>query len=204
MILSESDRSRVSQAVAKAERATSGEIVPLIVQRSDDYIDFRWRASSGLALLAGVAAYELLPTAGVPTLLWAQVATLVAGHFFAALPFVLRALVPRESFREAVRRRAIRGFHEHGLSATRDCTGILILVSLLEHRVEILADEGIHTQVPLGTWDAIVTQLIADIRSGRLADGLESAVTACGEILKQRFPARPDDRNELPNQLLIE
>ena len=79
--------------------------------------------------------------------------------------------------------------------------GILILVSLLEHRVQVLADSGINARVKPGTWDEVVEIILAGIRRGDLCQGLCDAIDRCGEILGREFPIQPDDVNELPDRL---
>ena len=76
-----------------------------------------------------------------------------------------------------------------------------LLVSLLEHRVQVLADSGINARVKPGTWDQVVEIVLAGIRQGDLCQGLCDAVDRCGEILAQEFPIQPDDVNELPDRL---
>ena len=93
-------------------------------------------------------------------------------------------------------------FTEHGLHYTRDHTGILIFVSLLEHQVEVLADRGINEKVEPGTWDEIVKTLTAGLKSGHACDAFCKAIDRCGEILAVHFPRQDDDRDELPNTLV--
>jgi len=93
-------------------------------------------------------------------------------------------------------------FIEQGLHHTRDKTGILILISLFEHRVFVLADQGINDRVPKATWDEIVRMVTEGIRSGRTADALCAAVARCGELLEQHFPVKKGDTDELPNLIV--
>jgi putative membrane protein len=88
------------------------------------------------------------------------------------------------------------------LHHTRDKTGILILVSLFEHRVFVLADRGINKQVPKETWDEIVHIVTEGIHSGRTCDALCAAIFRCGELLEVHFPKKTDDTDELPNLIL--
>jgi putative membrane protein len=80
----------------------------------------------------------------------------------------------------------------------------LILISLLEHRVEVLADKGINEKVSAGTWDEIVHIITAGLKSGNACDGFCQAIERCGEILAQHFPRSPDDQDELANKLVTE
>jgi putative membrane protein len=78
----------------------------------------------------------------------------------------------------------------------------LILVSLLEHRVEILADRGINQKVSAGTWDEIAHIITTGIKSGNACDAFCQAIERCGNILAEHFPRAADDRDELPNRLV--
>jgi putative membrane protein len=104
----------------------------------------------------------------------------------------------------AVDLRSFAAFTAHGLHHTREHTGILILISLLEHRVEVLADKGINEKVSPGTWDEIVQIVTIGLKSGNACDAFCKAIERCGEILAQHFPRPADDRDELGNKLLTE
>ncbi|HXT54624.1 MAG TPA: hypothetical protein VN826_08980, partial [Candidatus Eisenbacteria bacterium] len=84
----------------------------------------------------------------------------------------------------------------------RDHTGILILISLLEHRVEVLADRGINAKVEPATWQEI-SKIVADgLKANQACEAVCKAISRCGEILAAHFPRRSDDRNELPDRLV--
>jgi putative membrane protein len=184
----------IEAAVGRAERATSSEIVPMLVERSDSYADVRAGAAALLAFAAGALWLALWPRLArwtVPTQI---------GVFAALVWLLLRALLPLRLRRERVQRAAALAFHHGGLHSTRERTGILLYVSLLERQVAVLADQGIHARVPEGTWQDVVTRVLDGIRSGRADDGLVEAIRLCGEHLAAHFPRRPDDVNELPDR----
>ncbi|MCC6160177.1 MAG: TPM domain-containing protein [Deltaproteobacteria bacterium] len=198
--LSESDRDKIARAVAEAESHTSGEIVPVIVDASDDYPHADLVAGL-VGLFSAIAAAAIV---NVETG-WTAAVALVTAGFLAGLviarlfPALRVRLVGRGVIQTEVHQRALQAFVENGVSRTRDRTGILIFVSLLERRVEVLADEGIHAKVPDGTWDEVVALVLAGVRAGSLADGLTRAIARCGELLAKDFPRREDDTNELPD-----
>lgn len=105
--------------------------------------------------------------------------------------------------REKVRNRALRHFTESGVYSTRDHTGILIFISLMEKRVELLADQGISEKIPQDEWDDLVAALSRAMRDGQLADGLCTAVDSCGKKLSKHFPIKSDDSNELSDSVDI-
>ena len=82
--------------------------------------------------------------------------------------------------------------------ATRDRTGILLFVSLLERRVEVIGDIGISERVRADDWDAVESSIREGIRTGTLTDGLVAAIGLCGRLLERRsVNVRPDAENEL-------
>ncbi len=193
---------RVETAIRNAEMRTSGEIVPLVVDQSDAYPHLPF-VGGILGLLAGSLAGVWCPAAGNTLLLIScQALGFMAGFFsLRHLSFPRRALLSPKLAEEEVFERALRAFRELELNLTQDRTGVLILVSLLEHRVQVLADSGINARVKPGTWNEVVDIVLSGIREGDLCTGLCDAIERCGVILEQEFPRQEDDQNELPNRL---
>ena len=193
---------RVEEAIGRAESGTSGEIVPMVVDQSDPYLHVDFLGAL-IVLFAGfLAAVWLLPEFDPLWVLAIQVLALVAG--FLAFRYVgplKRICLSPKVAEEEVFERALRAFRELELDRTAERTGILILVSLLEHRVQVLADSGINARVKPGTWNLVVDIVLAGIRRGDLCQGLCAAIEQCGEILAQEFPIQPDDVDELPDRL---
>jgi putative membrane protein len=189
----------IEAAVRGAERETSGEIVPVVVERSDSYADVRIGAAAILTLALGGVALAFLPGHS-PWFVPAQLCAFAALCWGFGWRPLLGLVAPNPLFADRVHRAASLAFHEAGLVETRDRTGILIYVSLLEHRVEVLADRGIHQRVREGAWDAVVERVVAGIREQRADEGLIEGIRLCGEILAGNVPPRADDRDELPNR----
>jgi putative membrane protein len=124
------------------------------------------------------------------------------GFFACRVPWVKRSLLRDRRRNEAVLQRSLAAFTAEGLHHTRDHTGILIFVSLLEHEVEVLADKGINEKVPQGTWDEVVRILTAELKAGRACEGFCKAIERCGVILAEHFPRPADDKDELSNRLV--
>lgn len=118
------------------------------------------------------------------------------------VPAVKRWLAGDEMLDLRARQRAEMTFLEEEVFRTRDRTGILIFVSLFEHRVVVVGDGGINALVQPGQWDGIVAEVVAGIRAGRPGDALVAAIRQCGELLERHGVARrADDANELPDEL---
>lgn len=198
----EGEKTRIHEAVVAAEAKTAGEIVPIVVTSSARYTEIEL-----LGLVVGLFAGILIEWLwsdpwGSRYLHLAPVLGALAGFFLARLPAIKRMLASRNRSAEAVHTLALASFSEYGLHYTRDHTGILIFVSLLEHRVEVLADRGINAKVESGTWQEIVHLLTEGLKSGHGADAFCKAITRCGEILAAHFPRSADDKDELPNRLV--
>jgi len=195
----------VRGAVAAAERSSGAEIVPVVVAASDGHEAALWKgAALGALVGAGAAAVALwLRSPWVPEP-WVPIAPVTAGLLLglaAALPAPTRRwLAGRRVLDERVERAAAEAFLDHEVFATRERTGLLIYVSLLERRVSILADSGIHPSVPPEEWAAMARTVAREMRSKAPAEALLSAVTQVGGLLAARGPERrPDDVNELPD-----
>jgi putative membrane protein len=199
------EQERIRQAVALAEQKTSGEIVPMIVDSSARYAEVEM-AALVIGLVVGTLAAFVWndPWAAIHSQLLWPLAGAVVGYLICIIPPVKRRLIAKDRIAEAVHLRSLAAFTAHGLHYTKEHTGILILASLLEHRVEVLADKGINEKVAAGTWDGVVQILTAGLKSGKACDAYCKAIERCGEILAQHFPRPPDDKDELANKLVIE
>ncbi len=208
---SPAELAEVEQAVKAAERHTSGEIVPYVVGRSDDYPQAAWKGACAGALVVALAAAAARAWGGfwVPASAWWLALPPLAGAALGLLAVVLapplrRALVAPGDLEEAVSRRAALAFLEQEVFRTAERTGILIFLSLFERRVVVLGDAGINRAVAHEEWQAIVDEIVAGIRAGTPGAALARAIGRCGELLERhRVERRPDDRDELPDHLRI-
>ena len=201
---SEDERGRIEAAVEKAEKSTAGEIAPMLVASSDDYTEVRYGAGVLIALIAFVGVQIGFNPENPAVLLAAQALGFVIGFLLAGLDAAKRMLVPGRVRDTKVRDRALRAFYENSLHRTRDETGILIMISLAEHRVQVLADRGIDEKVEPETWDRVVQMILLGIRSGGGCDAFCEAIERCGRILTEHFPIKPDDTDELDNRLITD
>lgn len=219
--LTQQDRLRVAQAVAEAESASAGEIVTIITERSDSYHDVALVWSAIAALLA-LSALAIAPgfylglwdwLFGNWQVEWTPRQLFELAILFGSLKFLgsllillwqpLRVwLVPRPLRNARVRNRAITCFKVGAERRTHGRTGILIYLSMAEHRAEIVADEAIASLVPPETWGHAMASMIAELRQGRMADGMIAAVREVGTVLAAHFPRDANDVNELPDRLI--
>jgi len=204
------DEDPIRQAVQQAEERTSGEIVPVVVPQSAEYEVVTWRGAAFASLLALTAVlltlqfYEGWGLGWLYTPWGVVLTTLGAGLLGALLATyvspVQRLLAGGDLLDETVHRRALQSFVEEEVFATRDRTGILLFVSLQEHRIEVIGDTGINKRVEPDDWAEIVERIRRGIRNDNLTEGLVEAIGMCGRLLERKgVNIRPDDENELSN-----
>ena len=95
-------------------------------------------------------------------------------------------------------------FERLGMHQTAARHGVLIYVSIEDHKLAVLGDRGIHERVGQAYWDGLVAEVLAHFRGARFRDGLVHAVGEVGAVLRQHFPRHPDDINELPDRVSVE
>ena len=212
---SDADLSRIKAAVKEAEDKISGEVVPVIVERSGLYSTANYKAgiiAASIAFISMIVLDRYVIKDATHSLYYDPVFIFVvvaaAGIVGALLPNFIeplkRFLVPQELLDQATRMRAENAFLEEEVFNTRQRTGIMIFISFFEHEVIVMADKGISKVVEQKEWDNIVATMITQIRSGKVVEGLEAAIKRCGEILLEKgFAKTENDINELGDDLRI-
>ena len=197
--LSAAEQERIKQAVAAAERKSGTEIVPVILACSDDYPGARWRLAIAFALLLAFAVHFIFPDLLAVWLLCLQFPAIIAGYWLSGSPLLIRPFLRTQVVAEEVHQRALQAFVELGVHETPNRTGIMIYISLLEHRAEIMCDKGINAKVSADTWPSLLEELLAAIKKGELCSGLENCIDRCADLVAEHFPPGDDDGNHLAN-----
>jgi len=220
--LDQSAQDIVSSAVAAAEANTSGEIVPVLADRSDGYTDVAllWAVAIAFTAMAAITAFPAFYMDIVDRILgnWSHIwtpgelLTLVTGvgllkflgmwaiQAWQPLKF---ALIPKPVKVARVRDAAIRHFKVGADRRTHGRTGVLLYLSMREHRAEIVADEAIASKVDAEVWGKAMADMLAEISRGNIAEGLSAGIRDVGDVLAEHFPRSEDDVNELPDRLIL-
>jgi putative membrane protein len=219
--VSEADHQLVSNAVADAERHTSGEIVTIVADLSDDYHDVAlvWAGLVAFLALSVVAFMPDFYMGLVDRILggwehdWtpSEYLTLIflfmGGKWLGTwllmqwMPLRL-AFTPKHIKQRRVRARAIDLFKVGTQSKTVGRTGVLLYLSMREHRAEIVADEAIASKVSPEIWGDAMIALIRHVRKGQPGEGMAEAVRQMGFVLAEHFPKGSENPNELPDRLI--
>ena len=221
MRITEADHEAVTRAVAEAELTTSGEIVTVVARSSDGYTDVALSIAAFLAFtkLVALAFYPDLTLGIIDTLTggwnteWTPsglfglasgigIATFLIVYALLLIPAVRFALIPGRVKTLRVEDAAIRHFKVGAERRTHGRTGVLIYVSLQEHRAQIVADEAIAAKVDPEVWGAAMVDMLREIKAGDLGAGIAAGVRDVGVVLSEHFPRADDDQNELPDRLI--
>lgn len=221
LYLNEAEHQLVSEAVAAAEAHTAGEIVTIVTDRSDGYTDvaLAWAAAVAFTAISVFAAFPQFYLGLIENLrgLWShewtlrEVLTISLG--IGVIKFVSMALlqliqplkfwlIPGSIKSARVRDGAVRYFKVGAERRTQGRTGILIYLSMREHRAEIVADEAIAAKVAPEVWGQAMADMLVHIKDGRIAEGMVAGIRDVGVVLAEHLPRADDDLNELPDRLI--
>jgi putative membrane protein len=207
--LTKEEQQEVTAAVQKAERVTSGEIVPMIVSRSHEYplasalgafaislpialggsltiAPWTWLAHGRLSLFLAIFL-PILPFAYLLIMRWPQLQSY----------FLIASQVKRE-----VERSALAAFYREELHRTANANGILLYISVLERQVFILGDRGINERLEPHVWSSLVAELTKKLKEDGRCRGICETIQAIGELLRHQFPYQHDDKDELHNLII--
>ncbi len=200
----EEERRVVQEAIIAAEKRTVGEILPVVVERSDPHPGADWLAALCFLLLGSGLLAGWLPWDHPALLLLSQLVMGALGFTLARLlPDFKRLFIFGDRASAVAEEQAFQEFYANGLHKTEAATGVLLFVSLLEHRVIILADEGINAKVDADFWAGTDDAILDGIRRGSLRNGLIAGIQRTGEQLSELFPWHEGDRNEIPDRVIV-
>ena len=189
----------LADCVREIENHTDAEIVIAV------------RARSGIYRHADYLCGALLAFAGLLFLLFAPfefqhywvaidvVLLFALGAYISSRSNTLRRLFTTEEFRaDAVRTGAAAMFYEAGIANTEAEMGVLIYLSLLERRLELIADRGVLKAAPPLEWNERVYELH---RAGRIPqlETLRREIRELGALLARYLPPTGENPNELPD-----
>ena len=207
--------------MSEAERDTSGEIVTVLAEYSDGYTDVSLLWAAGAAFTA-MSVFAVIPQPFLDT--WdamiggwghqwttGELASMVIALGlikFLAVMLVQQwqplkyALIPGPTKTIRVHDQAVRQFKVGAQARTTGRTGVLIYLSMREHRAEIVADQSIAAKVPAEVWGEAMGDMLSEIRKGRIAEGLAVGIRDVGFVLAEHFPRGGEDVNELPDRVI--
>lgn len=201
----EMERERIKVAAIEAEARTIGEVATVVIDRSSEYRDAEIVGGIFVGSLAGLVLSLLFFHAS----LWAFiplsfVCSFPARFLFRKAPVLKRPFIGKRRRESAVRERAFRAFYERGLYKTKKQTGVLFFLSLLERKVWVIADKGIHGKIRQERLVEFAHDVSLGIKEGRACEALCEAIAGMGDLLWEYYPITDSDVDELPNRPMVE
>ncbi len=194
----------IAEAVREIEKQTDAEVVVVVRGRSGSY---RHADYLFAALLAFVGLLFVLFTPFDFHTYWVPfdvIALFLIGWFVCSRTDSLRRLLTSGKFRaNSVRTGAAAMFYEAGIANTSAENGLLIYLSLLERRLEIIADRGILKAIPALKWNNATFDLKATAKRSD-PDQVIEALRTLGVVLAEHMPPTGENPNELMDGPRIE
>lgn len=199
------EKERIKTTTQSVESRTDGEIAVMVVDQSDRYPEAE--------ILGGVVFGSLLSLVISAVFFHDSLFVYIPLSFFlffffrwigAAIPRLKLVFLGLHRKEDAVRHRAVQAFYEKGLYKTRFHTGVLIFLSLLEHKIWVLADKGIYKKTTQETLNRFSQVVSLGIKEGRACESLCQAIEGIGQLLAQHFPVTSGDTDELPDEVMTE
>jgi putative membrane protein len=212
MQLTGQERTMIAARVATLEARTGTQVVACVVDKSDSYPEAPWKAFAlGTVTAALTGLLWRLAGAGWPSEIQvtAHVLGILGGG--ASLAFLATVFSPvARLFVDGTRREvevtqfARSLFFKRGLDRTGGRVGILLLVSLFERKVVILADEGFDGRIGAPDWGAITRRITLLMRHRTTLIALRAGLDAMEAMLLERGFHGAGNVNELPDAVVTD
>jgi putative membrane protein len=224
-MLSKADHDRIAEAVAKAEGATSGEILCVLQHKVSDYreVPLAWAAFAALVVPFLLAMFGVAPwlasedggdwVATNAVSLGSALNTAIFGYALAQLGIFVVVAVALATIRPLklmvtpgpLKRLRVKRAALHHLKAAHllsDDGIVVIFASDHERMVTVVADEALHLKAGDAAWDGAVAAVLGGIKAGDPTSGFVAAIELCGAYLAEHFPATGARHNGLSDRLL--
>lgn len=214
-LFTEADRDAIKQAIMQAELNTSGEIIPVIASASGRYDRAEDIFGLFFSLLCVAIGWILFHNNGpaddwssfnfdLTAILLTIFLSFIIGVLLTHLSPVLRLpFITKKEMEEEIDRAAAAAFQHNRLRNTEDSTGILIYISLYEHQVKVVGDDGISAKLTHPDWQHICDAIIKDFKEKSYTNGIVEGISLSGKLLAEHFPIKEGDIDELANELII-
>ncbi len=210
--LSVEEQQEVIACVKRAEKRTSGEIVPLVASFSGSYQLSAVLASLFVVVPLALFAVELLRLYDLQLRAGLYLFLLLTSIACSALYYIMvkerrlaglfRHFLLKKDVEQQVEEAALAAFYREGLYRTAAHNGVLLYISVFEQKVWILPDSGVKEKIAPHEWKRVVDAAAKEIAAGRRGAAICQAVDAVASLLQPHFPYREGDKDELDNLII--
>jgi uncharacterized membrane protein len=92
-------------------------------------------------------------------------------------------------------------FAHLGMNKTAEKNGVLIYVAPVARKFAIIGDAGVHQKCGDAFWQSVAAEMTGHFKRGDFTEGIVHAIHKAGELLAQHFPAKPDQPNQLSDDV---
>lgn len=97
---------------------------------------------------------------------------------------------------------ATAAFQKLEMTATRERNAVLFYIAPQSQSFAVIGDEGVHRCCGATFWEEIAKVMTEHFKLGHYTAGLKHGIARAGSLLAEHFPRRPDDKNELPDEVV--
>ena len=198
-------RASIGQAIAKIESQSHVEMVLVIQPQTNTYTQYPLAIGSALAFIA-LSYFRFAPEVFDEWMIYAGtiVAFVLGAVLTGGIPALLRRAVGRRHLEKSTEILARAYFQKGGIQHTRDKTGVLVFIAVLENQVAIIPDRGVEGAIPPQEWQNIRREFNSIFSARNPADALLARLEWLQTLFSQYIPQVEDDTNELPDNLEID
>ena len=99
--------------------------------------------------------------------------------------------------------RALQVFVNLKMNQTALHNAVLFYLAYDDRKFALVGDEGIHLKVGPEFWQDVKDKCLDDFKEQRYVKGLQEAIEEVGKQLQRWFPRDTNDKNELPDDVII-
>ncbi len=203
--LNDTFRADVGRVIARIESQSHAEVVLIVKEHTNSYAQYPLGVGIALAFLA-LTYFRFAPDFFDEWIIYAGTVTafVLGAVSTGGIPGLLRLLVGKKHLEKSTEIMARAYFQKGGIHHTRDKTGVLIFIAVLERQVAVIADRGVESAIPPGEWEKIRQDFNTIFQAKNPARELLAKLESLQSVFSRHIPQVGDDTNELPDNLEID
>lgn len=202
-ILNNTEEKSIENLIASLEEKTGAELTLAIYQEADPYPASYYRMAI-FPTLFWVSIMEMIfylsPTSIIAVIILSYVFLFFAGEKLGLKKFFLsKTEVARE-----VKEKACELFFTKGLTKTDSKVGMILLISLLERKIELVVDQKIKEKISQDVLDQMVQTISSKFKKQDYVSGLSESIQFIQEKILLSFNGKIQEKksNELSNTII--
>jgi putative membrane protein len=201
-LVTQEEQNKIKEAIESFESKSDAEIVTVIAKQSDEYLYIPTLWAGVLAFLSPYI-YLFFGSLTQKEIALVQLLSFFILATITRLKPIKMVLVPASIKRKRSTNRANAKFVELLQQNSQQNGLVMLYVSEAEKYVQILTDATIAQKVDNGQWSESVENFIARVKEGNIAQGYLETIAKTSELLIELFPKTKEDRDTLPNHLIL-